>query len=136
MGRTRARTAAAGITLDTGALIALDLAGELEVLRTLLGRVSVTKEVAEEVSTERESRALRSALGSWIEVVAVVVEPVREVPEHDEGEQREGQPADQRHVAPIRKPGHQGHDPQSTHAQPTSAKPPARRIQLSSSAVT
>src|SRR2546426_9563608 len=57
--------------VDASTLIALDLAGELEVLRTLLGRVSVTKEVAEEVAKGRESRALRSALGSWIEVVEV-----------------------------------------------------------------
>jgi len=57
--------------VDASTLIAFDLAGEIGVLRTLIGRASVTKEVAEEVSTGRESRALRGALGSWIEVVEV-----------------------------------------------------------------
>src|SRR3989337_4017640 len=57
--------------VDASTLIAIDLAGEVEVLRTLLGRVSVTKEVAAEVFTGRESRVLREAAGTWIEVAEV-----------------------------------------------------------------
>src|SRR3989304_5569299 len=53
--------------VDASTLIAIDLAGEVEVLRTLLGRVSVTKEVAAEGLTGRESRGLREAAGPWIE---------------------------------------------------------------------
>ncbi len=57
--------------VDASTLIALDLAGESDILRVLLGRISVTKEVAEEVFTGRESRTLREALGSWVDVVDV-----------------------------------------------------------------
>lgn len=57
--------------VDASTIIALDLAGETEILRTLLGRVSLTQELAEEVFTGRESRALREAVGSWIDVLDV-----------------------------------------------------------------
>ncbi len=57
--------------VDASTLIALDAVGEIAVLRDLLGRVAITKQVAEEVFTGRESRILRSARGKWIEVAGV-----------------------------------------------------------------
>lgn len=57
--------------VDASTIIALDLAGEIDVLRALLGQVALTQEIAGEVFTGRESRALRAARGSWIEVVEV-----------------------------------------------------------------
>src|SRR3972149_7188082 len=49
-------------------IIALDSIGEVEILRELLGRVTVTKEVAREVFTGKESQKLRDARGGWLEV--------------------------------------------------------------------
>jgi len=57
------------VWVDASVLIGLDLAGEVRVLEELLGRVSVTSEVVREVRTGRESQALRSAFGEWIEIV-------------------------------------------------------------------
>lgn len=57
--------------VDASTLIALDNAGVTLVLRDLLGRVAVTREVEAEVLTGRESRALREARGDWIDVVEV-----------------------------------------------------------------
>jgi len=57
------------VWVDASVLIGLDLAGEVRVLKELLGRASVTPEVAREVRTGRESQALRSAFGDWIEIV-------------------------------------------------------------------
>ncbi len=57
--------------VDASAIIALDTIGELGVLRDVLGDVYVTREVAREVLTERASRNLRAALGSWIHVKRV-----------------------------------------------------------------
>jgi len=57
------------VWVDASVLIGLDLAGEVRVLKELLGRVSVTPEVTREVRTGRESQALRSAFGDWIEIV-------------------------------------------------------------------
>ncbi len=55
--------------VDASSLIALDKIGELPLLRDLLSRVSITREVHDEVVTGRESGVLREALGVWIEVV-------------------------------------------------------------------
>ncbi len=57
--------------VDASTLIALDAIGEIPVLRGLLGPVSITPQVAEEVFVGRESDALREARGSWIEVETV-----------------------------------------------------------------
>ena len=57
------------VWVDASVLIGLDLAGDVGVLKELLGRVSVTPEVTREVRTGRESQALRSAFGDWIEIV-------------------------------------------------------------------
>jgi predicted nucleic acid-binding protein len=57
--------------VDASTLIALDAAGEVRVLRDLLGRVTVSREVEAEVFSGRESRDLREARGAWIEVVEV-----------------------------------------------------------------
>src|SRR3990170_779168 len=57
------------VWVDASVLIGLDLAGEVRVLKELLGRASVTPEVAREVRTGRESKSLRSAFGDWIEIV-------------------------------------------------------------------
>jgi len=57
--------------VDASTLIALDNAGEVRVLRDLLGRIAITREVEEEVFTGRESRALREARGNWIDVADV-----------------------------------------------------------------
>lgn len=57
--------------VDASTIIALDVVGETELLRDLLGKVSVTHEVAEEVYIGRESSGLRRARGEWIEVRAV-----------------------------------------------------------------
>lgn len=57
------------VWVDASVLIGLDLAGDVGVLKELLGRVSVTSEVAREVRTGRESRSVRSAFGEWIEIV-------------------------------------------------------------------
>ena len=54
--------------VDASTLIALDAVGEVAVLRDLLGRVAITKQVAEEVFIGRESRILREARRNWIEV--------------------------------------------------------------------
>src|SRR3972149_3896644 len=52
--------------VDASTLIAIDLAGEVEVLRTLLGRVSVTKEVAAGGVTGREARGLPEGAGAGV----------------------------------------------------------------------
>jgi len=57
--------------VDASTIIALDAIGETGLLRELLGRISITPEVAEEVFTGRESAALREARGAWIKVVRV-----------------------------------------------------------------
>jgi len=57
--------------VDASTLIALDNAGEIRVLRDLLGRIAIPREVEAEVLTGRESRALREARGVWIDVVEV-----------------------------------------------------------------
>ena len=57
--------------VDASTLIALDAVGEVAVLRDLLGHVAITKPVAEEVLNGRESRILREARATWIEVVEV-----------------------------------------------------------------
>jgi predicted nucleic acid-binding protein len=57
------------VWVDASVLIGLDLAGDVGVLKELLERVSVTSDVAREVRTGRESQALRSAFGEWIEIV-------------------------------------------------------------------
>ena len=54
--------------VDASTVIALDSIGEVEILRELLGRVTLTKEVAEEVFTGKESRRVRDARGEWLEV--------------------------------------------------------------------
>src|SRR3972149_5071166 len=59
------------VWVDASVLIGLDVAGEVRVLKDLLGRVSVSSEVAREVRTGRESHALRSAFGDWIEIVPI-----------------------------------------------------------------
>ena len=57
--------------VDASTLIALDAVGEIVVLRVLLGHVSITREIAEEVFEGRESSALQEARGSWIDVAPV-----------------------------------------------------------------
>ncbi len=57
--------------VDAATLIALDAIGQSSLLRDLLGRVSVTTDVASEVFTGRESEALGRARGDWIEIVSV-----------------------------------------------------------------
>src|SRR3990170_9036805 len=54
--------------VDASMIIALDSIGEVEILRELLGRVTVTKEVAREVITGKESQKLRDARRGWLEV--------------------------------------------------------------------
>lgn len=56
------------VWVDASVLIALDSIGETGLLREILGKVSITPEVQREVFNVRESRALREALGDWIEV--------------------------------------------------------------------
>ncbi len=55
--------------VDASTLIALDVIGEILVLRDILGRLATTPEVAKEVFEGRESQALRDARGSWITIV-------------------------------------------------------------------
>src|SRR2546430_17087326 len=57
--------------VDASTVIALDAIGEVPLLRDLLGRVTLTSEVAAEVFQGRESEALNQARGTWIEVVPV-----------------------------------------------------------------
>jgi predicted nucleic acid-binding protein len=57
--------------VDASTLIALDTIGEVLVLRNLLGRLTVTTQVAAEVFVGRESQVLREARRSWIEIVPV-----------------------------------------------------------------
>lgn len=57
--------------VDASAIIALDAVGEVDMLRDLLERVAITRQVAEEVFAGRESLALRNARGTWIGVVDV-----------------------------------------------------------------
>ena len=57
--------------VDSSTLIALDAAGKASILRDLLERVAITREVAEEVFNGRESQALRNGRGDWIDVVPV-----------------------------------------------------------------
>jgi len=57
--------------VDASTVIALDAIGEVRLLHDLLGRVSLTREVAKEVFGGRESRTLREARGDWIEVRSV-----------------------------------------------------------------
>ncbi len=55
-------------SVDASTIIALDGIEEVSLLRELLGRVSVTRAVADEVFQGRESGELRGARGEWIEV--------------------------------------------------------------------
>src|SRR5687767_5878532 len=57
--------------VDASTLIALDAMGEIELLRDLVGRVAITKEVSREDFRGRESAALRDGRGRWIEIVEV-----------------------------------------------------------------
>ncbi len=57
--------------VDASTLIALDAIGEILVLRDLLGRATITPQVAAEVFVGRESSTLREGRGLWIEVEAV-----------------------------------------------------------------
>lgn len=57
--------------VDASTLIALDAVGEIDLLRDLVGRVAITKEVSREVFRGRESAALRDGRERWIEVVKV-----------------------------------------------------------------
>jgi predicted nucleic acid-binding protein len=52
-------------------VIALDAIGEVALLRDLLGRVTLTSEVAAEVFQGRESEALTQARGTWVEIYPV-----------------------------------------------------------------
>ncbi len=54
--------------IDASTLIALEAIGELGFLQKVLGEVHITREVAEEVLTDRTSAALKQAVGSWIHV--------------------------------------------------------------------
>ena len=56
---------------DASVLIALDAIGEVEFLRRALGKVCITRQVAEEVLTDRASEALRGAAGTWLQVLPV-----------------------------------------------------------------
>src|SRR3989440_5719746 len=57
--------------VDASTVIALDAIGEVPLLRDLLGRVTLTSEVAAEVFQGRESEALNQARGTWIELIPV-----------------------------------------------------------------
>src|SRR5437773_8540291 len=57
--------------VDASTVIALDAIGEVALLRDLLGRITLTSEVAAEVFQGRESEALNQARGTWIQVVPV-----------------------------------------------------------------
>src|SRR5687767_5139972 len=57
--------------VDASTLIALDALGEIDLLRDLVGRVAITKEVSREDFRGRESVALRDGRGRWIEIVEV-----------------------------------------------------------------
>ncbi len=59
------------VWVDASTLIALDAIGEVEVLRSLQGRLYITEAVAGEVFNGRESETLRRARGTWIEVVRI-----------------------------------------------------------------
>jgi len=56
---------------DASVLIALDAIGEVEFLRRAVGKVCITRQVAEEVLTDRASEALRGAAGTWLQVLPV-----------------------------------------------------------------
>ncbi len=55
------------VWVDASVLIALDSIGEIGLVHEILGQVHITPEVQQEVFNGRESRALRQALGDWIE---------------------------------------------------------------------
>jgi len=55
--------------VDASTVIALDAIGEVALLQDLLGRITLTSEVAAEVFQGRESEALNQARGTWIQVV-------------------------------------------------------------------
>src|SRR6267143_365829 len=57
--------------VDASTVIALDAIGEVALLRDLLGRVTLTGEVAAEVFQGRESEALGRARGTWVAIVPV-----------------------------------------------------------------
>src|SRR2546421_11854729 len=57
--------------VDASTVIALDAIGEVALLRDLLGRITLTSEVAAEVFQGRESEALNQARGTWIRIVPV-----------------------------------------------------------------
>src|SRR2546430_11531874 len=57
--------------VDASTVIALDAIGEVALLRDLLGRITLTSEVAAEVFQGRESEALNQARGTWIQIVPV-----------------------------------------------------------------
>ena len=57
--------------VDASTVIALDSIGEVAVLQELVGRVSLTPEVAAEVFSGRESEALARARGSRLEILRV-----------------------------------------------------------------
>ncbi len=57
--------------VDASTVIALDAIGEVALLQDLLGRITLTSEVAAEVFQGRESEALNQARGTWIQVVPV-----------------------------------------------------------------
>ena len=59
------------VWVTASTLIALESIGEVLVLRDLLGEIAITPPIADEVFTGRESKPLREARGSWIEVVPV-----------------------------------------------------------------
>lgn len=54
--------------VDASTLIALDAAGAVPVLREILGRMAITREVEAEVFNGRESADLQESRGTWIEV--------------------------------------------------------------------
>ena len=56
------------VWVDASVPIALDSIGETGLVHEILGHVHITPEVQREVFNGRESRALREALGDWIEV--------------------------------------------------------------------
>src|SRR5437879_12055924 len=57
--------------VDASTVIALDAIGEVALLQDLLGRITLTSEVAAEVFQGPESEALNQARGTWIQVVPV-----------------------------------------------------------------
>src|SRR3989442_7374262 len=57
--------------VDASTVIALDAIGEVALHRALLGRITLTSEVAAEVFQGRESEALNQARGTWMQIVPV-----------------------------------------------------------------